>query len=299
MLRDFPLSGAALAAMAGGPKPGSAVPADVPIRHAATVMLVRAGASPSAAVEVFTIARPPTMVFAAGMVVFPGGGVDPRDGDPGMPWAGPPPSRVAAAMSAPLELGRAVLAAAVRETFEECGVLLAGVPHGPVVTGPLDDATWDARRQQLIAGTIGLADLLRDAGLELRADLLRPWAHWVTPPGEVRRFDTRFFVALLPDGQQARHLAGEAETASWVAPRRLLEDWSAGRVPMLPPTVVAMEELAAAGSVEELMTARRVLRPVSPWLVTLPADGDDGPRAALRVDLDGIGGGEPGPGQQR
>jgi 8-oxo-dGTP pyrophosphatase MutT (NUDIX family) len=293
MLREFPLAGPLQSVLDRG-----ADAPDVPVRHAATVMLVRPGPGDQG-VEVFTIARPPTMVFAAGMLVFPGGAVDARDADPTVPWFGPSPAQVATALATTEDLGRAVLVAAVRETFEECGVLLAGVPGGEPVDEPLRGPEWDTRRQGLLTGTLALADLLREVGLELRADLLRPWAQWVTPPGERRRFDTRFLVAVQPAGQQARYLAGEAERAAWMSPSTALQEWAAGTLPMLPPTAVAMEELAVAPSVEKLMSTPRVLRPVSPWLAASGAEDDGSPRYVLQVDLDGVGGGEPGPGQDR
>jgi 8-oxo-dGTP pyrophosphatase MutT (NUDIX family) len=285
------------------------VPAEVPVRHAATVVLVRPGVEkrcpgaeqddPGAergGLEVFTFRRVPTHAFAAGMLVFPGGAVDPRDADPELPWAGPSPASFCTALSADEGLAGAVVVAAVRETFEECGVLLAGTPEGDLPTGPLvDDPVWERRRQALIAGELTLARLLRDTGLVLRADLLRPWAHWLTPPGEPRRFDTRFFVAALPPGQQARDLGGEGELAGWISPRDALTRHRAGELPMLPPTLVTIEELDVAGSVPRLLDTPRRPRPVSPWVVQDGSDPDGAPRYVFRIDLDGLGGGEPGP----
>jgi 8-oxo-dGTP pyrophosphatase MutT (NUDIX family) len=310
MLRDFPLRGPLRTAFAAGPP--SAETAAVPVRHAATVMLVRERAGdPGVSLEVFTFRRVPSLAFAAGMLVFPGGAVDPRDADPSVPWAGPAPSSFCTALSADEALARAVVVAAVRETFEECGVLLAG-PDGPAgpdgstgsagsagslaepLAEPLaDDPAWERRRKALIDGDLGLATLLREAGLVLRADLLRAWAHWLTPVGEPRRFDTRFFVATLPAGQQARDLGGEGERASWISPHEALARYRAEDLPMLPPTAVALEELAAAGSLPRLLSAPRSPRPVSPWIAEAGKGPDGEPRHVLRIDLDGVGGGEP------
>jgi len=295
VLRDFPLVSAPR--RADGP---------VPVRDAATVMLLRRPGGGGPGVEVFTLRRAPRMAFAAGMLVFPGGAVEPGDADPRLPWHGPDPADVAVALGTDVVTARSLVAAAVRETFEECGVLLAapagpgdgdladgdsadgdpadGGPHGGV-----DGDRWEARRRALLAGTATLADVLVDAGWVLRADLLRPWAHWITPAGESRRFDTRFFVAASPPAQRARHLPGEAAEASWRDPAEAVREHGAGRLPLLPPTLVALEELAAARSVPAVLAAPRRLRPVSPWSVHL--DGGD----VLRVDLDGVGGGEPGP----
>jgi len=302
MLRDFPLGGSLRSALVTGAPAG-----EVPVRHAATVMLVRPA---GAGLEVFTFRRVPALAFAAGMLVFPGGAVDPRDADPELPWAGPGPAAFGAALSADESLARAVVAAAVRETFEECGVLLAGppgLPGPPGHAGPpggglcaeplVDDPVWERRRHALIAGELTLSGLLRDAGMVLRADLLKPWAHWLTPRGEPRRFDTRFFVAALPPGQQARDVGGEGELAGWISPADALARHGAGELPMLPPTLVALEELDAAGSLPRLFDTPRRPRPVSPWAVQDGSDPDGRPRHVLRIDLDGLGGGEPGPGQ--
>lgn len=290
MLRDFPLAETVRPALVGAVTDGPSR-TDQPVRDAATVMLVRPAPG---GVEVFTIRRVPRMAFAAGMVVFPGGAVEPRDADPLVPWYGPTPAVLARALDTTEQLARALVVAAVRETFEECGVLLAGPVGAPPLGRPLADAAdWELRRQALIDGGVTLADVLAGTGLQLRADLLRPWAHWITPPGEPRRFDTRFFVAALPLGQQPRYLAGEAAQAGWRSPTAAVTGHGQGQLPMLPPTLVAMEELAAARSVQELLTTPRRLRPVSPWLVRT-GDGDDA-GYALRVDLDGLGGGDPAP----
>jgi 8-oxo-dGTP pyrophosphatase MutT (NUDIX family) len=304
VLRQFPLG-------------RSAVPPDAPVvqaRPAATVMLVRdvgpssgstasgstaaGGTAPGTApggsgggVEVFVFRRVAGMQFAAGMHVFPGGRVDERDADPSVPWHGPGPQAFAAQLSADVELARALVVAAVRETFEECGVLLASGPDGsdvPIPTGPDWDHDWADRQRRMAAGELGLAQLLGEAGLVLRADLLRPWAHWVTPPREGRRYDTRFFVAAMPPGQLARDLGGEGEQARWLAAAEGVRQHAEGRSLMLPPTLVCLEELAAAGSVAALMAAGRRIRPVMPWIVT-GADGG----LLVTVDLDGVGGGEP------
>lgn len=298
MLREFPLP--ARLRLPSEPErvmqadePDEAVPApQVPIRDAATVMLVRPAAT--GGVEVFTFRRRPSLTFAAGMVVFPGGGVEPEDASE-LPWSGPSPQVFATALSTDVRLARALVAAAARETFEECGVLLARRPDGVLLDEPLDTPQWEARRLALLDGRTSVGSLLRDTGLTLAADLLLPWAHWLTPVGERRRFDTRFFVAALPPGQRARDLGGEGEQAAWTAPATALAGYRAGQVPLMPPTLVALEELAAAGSVAELMATTRRLRVVSPWVQPVGSEVDGTPRYALVVDLDGVGGGEPGP----
>jgi 8-oxo-dGTP pyrophosphatase MutT (NUDIX family) len=272
VLRDFPIPGTPVEQ--GEP----AVP-----RNAATVILVRDGTS---GVEVFLLRRLAAMAFAAGMHVFPGGGVDERDDEPGLGWVGPQPAELAPLLSADAALSRAIVVAAARETFEECGVLLGGRDGSDVVTD-LDDESWEQDRLALVAGRIGLAGVLGRRGLRLRADLLLPWAHWITPVYEPRRYDTRFFLAALPAGQCPRQVAGEADRSGWLPAAAAIEQYRAGQVALLPPTLVCLEEIAAAGSLAELLGTRRRPRPVMPWLVP---DG-----GGVRVDLDGAGGGEPAP----
>ena len=179
-------------------------------RDAATVMLLRPGhgGGPDGAegggpgVCVYMLRRRSSMAFAPGAYVFPGGSVDPADADEGIAWAGPDAAEWGRLLDAPAELARTLVCAAVRETFEESGVLLAG-PDGGTVLATTGDEGWEADRKALLAGSLSLARLLRRRGLVLRSDLLRPWARWVTPVTEARRYDTRFFAAALPDGQHA------------------------------------------------------------------------------------------------
>lgn len=280
-MRTFPLPGTVASASRDVPAEQRSV------RDAATVMLVRDGAR---GVEVFVFRRVRGMAFAAGMVVFPGGVVDPADRDPRLVWAGGPPG----------EVDPAVAVAAVRETFEECGVLLARVggagSSGAGSSGAKrpDPEGLARRRADLLAGRTTLADVLLEGDLVLDATVLHPWAHWLTPAFEPRRYDTRFFVARVPDGQEPHDLGGEGENARWVAAADALAQHAAGTLGLMPPTQVCLEELAAAGSTDALFATVRTMRRVTPWLAEV--DGPDGtPRSVLRVDLDGTGGAEPGP----
>lgn len=209
-------------------------------RHAATVVLLRDAAA-GTGTEVFLLRRVTTMAFAAGMHVFPGGRVDPADTDDDIGWVGPPAEQWAGPLSADVPLARALVCAAVRETFEECGVLLAGSDAEQVVdvTGP----EWERDRQALLERSTSLSDLLRARGLLLRADLLRPWARWITPEAEPRRYDTRFLVAALPPAQRTRDVGGEADRVAWMAPAEALRRHRAGDLAMMPPTVVTLEQV--------------------------------------------------------
>jgi len=251
-----------------------AVPAATP-RPAATVMFVRDGAT---GVEVFMLRRVATMAFAPRMTVFPGGGVDPRDADPALPWAGPSAAEWAALLQASEDTARELVAAAVREVFEECGVLLAG-PSADEVIADVRDDHWREQRRRLLAREASLSEVLQEHDLVLRSDLLGYRAHWITPEFEPRRYDARFFTAAVPAGQQADDQTTEADTADWVRPEALLEAFREGTVLLLPPTIVAVEEIAASASAAEFIAERPVIAPVQPELV------DTGAGLVLRADL--------------
>lgn len=231
-------------------------------RDAATVMLMRDG---EAGGEVFLQQRVAAMAFAAGMTVFPGGGVDRRDADATVAWTGPPAEHWAAAFGCELPLARALVCAAVRETFEECGVLLAGFSEHDMVA---DAAVYHDARERLASRELSLAEFLADAGLILRADLLRPWSSWVTPEQEPRRYDTRFFLAALPAGQQADGQTTEAADSGWARPADALADVQAGRRVMLPPTMVTLGQLAAFDTVADALAAEREIPRIAPTIVS-------------------------------
>jgi 8-oxo-dGTP pyrophosphatase MutT (NUDIX family) len=244
----------------------------VPPRDAATVVLLRNG---SAGPEVFLQRRVDGMPFAGGMTVFPGGGVDVRDADTALEWTGPEPQWWAQRFDCAPELARALVCAAVRETFEESGVLLAGPDPRTVVR---DTARYAEARSALASRELSLAQFLAESGLVLRADLLRPWSNWVTPEAEPRRYDTRFFLTALPVGQQADAETSEAADAYWRTPSEALEDWRQGKCGLLPPTWMTLTEVAQYGSVSAALGTERALKKVIPkivrrggaWRVVLP-----------------------------
>ncbi|GAA0539916.1 NUDIX hydrolase [Saccharopolyspora thermophila] len=232
-----------------------------PLRDAATVVLLRDSA---AGLEVFLQRRAQGMPFAGGMTAFPGGGIDQRDADVSVAWTGPDAAWWAERFGCAPELARALVCAAVRETFEESGVLLAG-PDPATVVG--DTGRYRDARAALVARDLSLAEFLADEGLVLRADLLRPWSNWVTPEREPRRYDTRFFLAAMPDGQRADAVTTEAADAYWATPRRALADFRLGRCHLLPPTRVTLAEIAECGGLAAALSAERTLDKVTPKLI--------------------------------
>jgi 8-oxo-dGTP pyrophosphatase MutT (NUDIX family) len=261
---------------------GRLVPA-VP-RDAATVMVLRphsAPGQPGDTPEVLMLRRPAAMAFAPGAYVFPGGSVDPADADTDIGWVvGPTPEEFGAQLGCTAELARALVCAAVRETFEESGVLLAGGADG--APAEFDEPSLAADRAELAAGRMTFAELLARRGLVIRADLLTPWARWITPEAEPRRFDTRFFAAALPAGQRATGHDAEAEDIAWLRPEAAISAARAGSMLLLPPTSTTLNEFVALGRVGEILASRRRITPIEPRLVV--EDGE-----AWLIIPDGVG----------
>ena len=211
----------------------------VPVRDASTVVLLRDGADGP---EAWLLTRVREMVFAAGMTVFPGGRVDEADGS--LPTSGGDFAGLAARLQCDETTARALVGAAVRETFEETGVLL---------TAPVADLS--AARADVERGLVSFGDLLRANGLAVDAGALQPWGRWVTPVGEVRRYDTRFFVAALPEAATAQDVTAESSEASWVGVAAAIEQAQRGERKMLPPTIMTLASLLPFGSVAEVLAA--------------------------------------------
>jgi 8-oxo-dGTP pyrophosphatase MutT (NUDIX family) len=242
----------------------------VPPRTAASVVLLReAGTSARGGLEVFTQQRVAGMAFAASMYVYPGGGVDERDGEGDLDWAGPgrTPEQWADRLGVDVDRARLVVLAALRELFEECGVLLAGQGRHALLgeLGP----SWQGHRSALVARSLTVAEMARSESLLLRTDLLHPLARWVTPACEPRRYDTFFFAAVLPPGQCADAMTSEARCAGWLDPRELLQ--RAGHRLMAPTRLLA-EELSAVTALDSYLSRQRSLEPVCPYPVKT-ADG--------------------------
>jgi 8-oxo-dGTP pyrophosphatase MutT (NUDIX family) len=215
-------------------------PAAVPIRPAATVMLVRdadadADAGDGLGIEVFMLRRTLAAVFGSGMYVFPGGKVETSDG---------------------LDVDRAHRLAAIRECFEEAGVLLARNASGAFVD---DGHPALDHREAIHDGTAELLALCAEHDLTPAIDEMVWVAHWITPIGEQRRFDTRFYLVPAPGGQAHSHDDSETIDSLWVSPAEALRRQAAGELTMMPPTVKNLQFLAEHASVDAVMAAARVL----------------------------------------
>ncbi|QYJ03700.1 hypothetical protein KUV85_15415 [Nocardioides panacisoli] len=224
-------------------------------RNAATVVLLRDAAAGSAGgPEVYLMRRQVSMDFAGGMCVFPGGGVDERDFDGTVSWAGPSPAEWARLLGTDEEVARALVCAAVRETFEESGVLLAGPSEDSVVADTTGE-DWEADRVALESRELAMTDFLARRGLVLRTDLLGAWSGWLTPVFEPKRYRTWFFVAALPEGQRTRDVSTESSSVVWQGATSAAEDVEASRMAMLPPTYLTCLHVGQHRSVADVLAA--------------------------------------------
>ncbi|MFF0203182.1 NUDIX hydrolase [Streptomyces sp. NPDC005017] len=229
-------------------------------RRAATVMLLKDGAGGPA---VHMLRRRASMAFAGGAYAYPGGGVDPRDDDHQIGWAGPTRAWWAERLGVDERGAQAIVCAAVREMFEEAGVLLAG-PAADEVVGDTTGEDWEADRAALVARELSFAEFLDRRGLVLRSDLLGAWTRWITPEFEERRYDTWFFVAALPAGQRTRDVSTEADRTVWIRPEEAAAGYDKGELLMMPPTIATLRQLLAYGTAAEALAAApgRDLAPV-------------------------------------
>ncbi|MGW7098341.1 NUDIX hydrolase [Streptomyces sp. NPDC054838] len=208
-------------------------------RRAATVMLLR---DTDAGPAVHMLRRRTSMAFAGGAYAYPGGGVDPRDEDHRIGWAGPSLADWSDRLGTDPRGAQAIVCGAVRETFEEAGVLLAGEAPDTVVGDTTGD-DWEADRLALVARELSFAEFLDRRGLLLRSDLLGAWARWITPAFEPRRYDTWFFVAALPEGQRTRNASTEADRTVWIRPEEAAAGYDKGELLMMPPTISTLRSL--------------------------------------------------------
>lgn len=238
------------------------VHAPVTARPAATVLLTRDGPS---GLEVLMVTRHVASDFASGALVFPGGRVDAVDGEAAMiDRCRKVPGADTAAM--------AFRVAAVRETFEEAHVLLGRHRGNDQLLSADEVETLEARTQAALGRTPQFADLVEAGSIELATDLLVPFAHWITPPGPPKRFDTHFFLAPAPADQVAAHDGREAVETVWISPHQAIADSEAKRVTLVFATRMNLTKLGRSADVATALTTARAdtVVTVCPELVDTP-----------------------------
>jgi 8-oxo-dGTP pyrophosphatase MutT (NUDIX family) len=261
-------------------------PTTVPIRPAATVMLVRDAID---GLEVFMLRRTLAAAFASGMYVFPGGRVDDADHAEELePICDGLDDDVASARLGIDRGGLAYWVAAIRECFEEAGVLLARpVDHPEAVRfdDPAVAARFEVAREAVHAGDQALAHLCETEGLLLVTDAIHYVSHWITPVGEARRFDTRFFVARAPQAQEPLHDDTETIESLWVRPGDALDRFRAGDLAMIPPTIANLEFLLPFERADDALAAAAAL-PRPPAILPKLRLGEDGRFGGISVPGD-------------
>ena len=222
----------------------------------ATIMLLRQDPE---GMEVFMVVRHHQIDFASGALVFPGGKADPQDFEENLlPWLhGQDSDRDM----------RAIQVSAIREAFEECGVLLAREKGGTELVNAELVATLDQYREPLNSGDLSLIDFLQTNQLVLACDTLVHFAHWITPEGMPKRFDTHFYLALAPDDQIALHDGYESVDSVWIRPQDALDEAKAGTKTIIFPTLRNVERLATTDTPETSIAAAQAtpVIPILPW----------------------------------
>jgi 8-oxo-dGTP pyrophosphatase MutT (NUDIX family) len=220
----------------------------VPARPSATVMITRDGA---AGLEVFMVVRDRQVDFASGAAVFPGGKLEPDDDVAAGDIPVPAPDR-------------AYWIGAIRETFEESGLLIARHgASGAIVDAATARSVAAGHRSALLDGTRAFSTILEQSGLIPATDLMAPFAHWVTPVNSPKRFDTHFFLIAALPGQHAEHDGREAVQSFWARPGDLIAEAMAGRQTLVPATELNLELLAESATVAEALAAARARRIVT------------------------------------
>jgi 8-oxo-dGTP pyrophosphatase MutT (NUDIX family) len=256
------------------------------VRDAATVMLVRDGRD---GLEVFMLQRTLKAVFAGGMYVFPGGAVDDADRSPEVQVCcdGLTDEQASGVLEVPSG-GLAYWIAAIRECFEEAGVLLARRAEGSYVRfdDPAVEDRYLAHRSAVHAGQRRLIDLCASEGLRLATDHIHYVSHWITPIGERRRFDTRFFVARAPQAQEPLHDEHETIASLWVRPVDALARQRRGELAMIAPTMKNLELLVPHASADDALRAAAVVGRPPTIQPKLRVDGDGRVEVVMPSDPD-------------
>jgi 8-oxo-dGTP pyrophosphatase MutT (NUDIX family) len=239
---------------------------------AATVTLVR---DAPRGLEVLMLQRSLSLAFMPGVHVFPGGALDAADYAPALRERCVGLDDAAASRALGLEHGGlAYWVAAIREAFEEAGILLAYDARGEIVSlNGTAAERWRAHRRALDEGRAGFVDFVVAEGLRLASDRLRYFGHWITPVGSPRRYDTRFFIAVAPAGQEVHHDNGEAIAHTWVRPREALELCARETINLRLPTIRTLERFAACATTGELMSEIAAAPEIRAQLPRMTRDG--------------------------
>lgn len=251
------------------------------VRPASTMLLLRDGKD---GMEVFMVVRHHQIDFASGALVFPGGSLDADDqvltSKPDLYFH---PDKLDA-------LALAFRIGALRETFEECGILLAR-PKGSkaLVSAAQAQQVEDKHRAALCDGKIKFSDILAGESLVLALDTLVPFAHWITPVGMPKRFDTQFYIARAPEDQLGAHDGHESVDSVWVTPQQALADTKTGRFKLVFATERNLLKLGENRTVDTALNAARTGKLVTVTPEIIPGEGK---KRQLRIPLEAGYGGE-------
>jgi len=239
---------------------------------AATVTLVR---DAPRGLEVLMLQRSHSLKFMPGVFVFPGGGLDAADSAPEMHALCAGLEDEAASQALGVERGGlAYWVAAIREAFEEAGILLAYDASGGMVSLNGDAAErYRAHRSSLDERRGNFGTIVRDEGLRLATDRLTYFGHWITPVHAPRRYDTRFFLAVAPERQEARHDNYETIAHVWMRPQEALDLCAQETLNMRFPTIKTLEQFTQCATTAELVTVLSSTRVVRPLLPRMTRDG--------------------------
>lgn len=258
----------------------------VPPKDAATIILVREATDTSeASIELFCVERSKQSRFLGGAIVFPGGKLDASDASDEWTSLATEPRVLVQAAATPFASDaahhRALAVAAARETLEEAAMLHVTAGHA------VSQDDLFALRTRLASEPSAFRSFLAERGLLLDLSALHPFARWITPEAEARRYDARFFVAVAPSGQTGAHDEHETMASFWATPAEILRRWEAGKVQLAPPTHATIALLASCPTTDSVLAlaARSCLDPICPRLV--PQKGNDGEPDTLALTLPG------------
>ncbi len=251
------------------------------MRTASTLMILRDGPT---GIEVLMVRRHLKSDFVGGAHVFPGGAVDAVDQIDDSLCIGLDDSSASAALGIDAG-GLAFWVAAIRECFEETGIMLAYGTSGTLLdVSDARDQTWLwEQRRRVQEGKIRFVDVIRESRLVLATDRVHYWAHWITPEDQRRRYDTRFFLASTPSGQRVAHDGAEVIESAWITPAAVIDKAKAGEWLVVLPTLYNLKMLSRFGSVAEAEAAAKTRRP-EPGILPKLSRGPSGIKVLLPGD---------------